>query len=283
MKYVGAHVSAAGGVDKAPLNARAIGCRAFALFTRNQRQWAARPLADGEIGAFRANCRQAGYGPAQILAHDGYLINLAHPDQEALARSRSAFAAEMGRCQALGIALLNFHPGSTLRLCGAEEALDRVAEAISEALARTRGVTAVIENTAGQGSNLGFRFEQIARIMAGVSDRGRVGVCIDTAHAFAAGYDLRTPASFAAVWDDFDRIIGLRYLRGIHLNDAKSGLGSRVDRHAPLGEGQLGLEPFRLLMKDRRFDGMPLILETPESGRWAEEIRRLYGLVDGKG
>jgi len=281
-KYVGAHVSAAGGVDQAPRNAAAIGARAFALFTRNQRQWKAKTLSLEEITAFRTNCREEGYGPAQILAHDSYLINLGHPETGPLRKSREAFLAEMRRCEALGIALLNFHPGSHLRSSSEEECLARIAESIDRALSETNGVTAVIENTAGQGSNLGFRFEQIARIIEGIGDQSRVGVCLDTAHAFAAGYDLRTPESFAASLEEFDRIIGFPYLRSAHLNDSKAALGCRVDRHAPLGKGNLGLETFRLIMNDGRFDGIPLILETPESDRWAEEIRLLYALRKGK-
>jgi deoxyribonuclease-4 len=280
MKYVGAHVSAAGGVGNAPLNAAAIGARAFALFTRNQRQWAAKPLTEEQIAAFRANCREKGYKPAQILVHDSYLINLGHPEEEPLAKSRAAFLDELQRCEALGLSLLNFHPGSHLGLLSEEACLSRIAESIDIALAGTKGVTAVIENTAGQGSNLGFRFEQLARIIEQLSDRGRVGVCLDTAHTFAAGYDLRTPEAFTATLSEFDRIVGFGYLRGVHLNDSKTALGSRVDRHAPIGKGQLGLEPFRLIMNDRRFDGIPLILETPERERWSEEIRLLYDLIE---
>jgi deoxyribonuclease-4 len=280
MKYVGAHVSAAGVVGNAPLNAAAIGARAFALFTRNQRQWAAKPLTEEEIATFRNNCREKGFSPGQILAHDGYLINLGHPEAEALAKSRAAFLAEMRRCEALGITLLNFHPGSHLRLSSEEECLARIAESIRIALAGTEGVIAVIENTAGQGSNLGFRFEQIAWIIERVDDRNRVGVCLDTAHAFAAGYDLRTPEVFDRTLAAFDRIVGFRYLRGVHLNDSKAEFGSHVDRHATIGKGNLGLEPFRLIMNDARFDGIPLILETPESERWAEEIRLLYALIE---
>jgi deoxyribonuclease-4 len=280
MKYVGAHVSAAGVVGNAPLNAAAIGARAFALFTRNQRQWAAKPLTEEEIATFRNNCREKGFSPGQILAHDGYLINLGHPEAEALAKSRAAFLAEMRRCEALGITLLNFHPGSHLRLSSEEECLARIAESIRIALAGTEGVIAVIENTAGQGSNLGFRFEQIAWIIERVDDRNRVGVCLDTAHAFAAGYDLRTPEMFDRTLAAFDRIVGFRYLRGVHLNDSKAEFGSHVDRHATIGKGNLGLEPFRLIMNDARFDGIPLILETPESERWAEEIRLLYALIE---
>ncbi|MEW6333969.1 MAG: deoxyribonuclease IV [Thermodesulfobacteriota bacterium] len=280
MKYVGAHVSAAGGVDRAPGNASAIGARAFALFTRNQRQWQTRPLSAEEIAAFRTGCREAGYSPARILAHDSYLINLGHPEKEPLAKSREAFVAEMRRCEALGIALLNFHPGSHLRIAEEDDCLRRIAESIDMALARTDGVTAVIENTAGQGSNIGARFEQIARIIDKVRAKSRVGVCFDTAHAFAAGYDLRTPEAFAATLAEFGRIVGFGRLRGVHLNDSKTELGSRVDRHAPIGRGKIGLDAFRLIMNDPRFDGIPLILETPERDRWEEEIALLYGLVE---
>ncbi len=210
MKFVGAHVSTAGGVDKAPGNAETIGARAFALFTRNQRQWTAKPLSADEIRDFRDNCRKSEYTPAQILAHDSYLINLGHPEREALLKSRTAFIAEMRRCEALGITLLNFHPGSHLRISSENDCLDRIAESIDIALAETKGVTAVIENTAGQGSNLGFRFEQIARILSQVHGKNRVGVCLDTAHAFAAGYDFRTPETFAATLEEFDRIVGFQ-------------------------------------------------------------------------
>jgi deoxyribonuclease IV len=280
MKYVGAHVSAAGAVGNAPLNAAAIGARAFALFTKNQRQWASKPLTEEEIAAFRDNCRQKGFPPGQILAHDSYLINLGHPEAEPLAKSRDAFLDEMQRCQALGLTLLNFHPGSHLRLISEEESLARIAESIRIALAETEGVTAVIENTAGQGSNLGYRFEQIARIVEQVGDQNRVGVCLDTAHTFASGYDLRTPEAYEQTLSHFDRVIGFRYLRGVHMNDSKAEFASRVDRHAPIGKGKLGLETFRMIMNDARFDGIPLILETPEPERWAEEIRILYGLVE---
>ncbi|MFZ4438768.1 MAG: deoxyribonuclease IV [Syntrophales bacterium] len=280
MKYVGAHVSAAGGVGNAPLNAAEIGGKAFALFTKNQRQWQAKALSAEEIGAFRTNCLEAGYGPAQILAHDSYLINLGHPEPEPLAKSRAAFLLEMRRCAELGILLLNFHPGSHLRLSSEEEALARIAESIDITLAETEGVTAVIENTAGQGSNLGYSFEQLARIIELVRERDRVGVCLDTAHAFAAGYDLRTPETYDRTFTAFNRIVGFQYLRGIHLNDSKVDFGSRVDRHAPIGKGKLGMEPFRLLMNDARFDGIPLILETPESEQWPEEIRLLYSLME---
>lgn len=275
MKFFGAHVSAAGGVENAPRNAGKIGATAFALFTKNQRQWSAAPLTAAQIGGFGAACAELGYVPAQILPHDSYLINLGHPEPEALAKSRGAFFDEMARCEALGLDRLNFHPGSHLNRIAPERSLDLVAESINLALDRTRGVTAVIENTAGQGSNLGSSFEQLAYLIERVEDRSRVGVCIDTCHAFAAGYDLRTAEACDRTFAEFDRIVGFRYLKGMHLNDAMKPLGSRVDRHAPLGEGQIGTECFRYIARDARFDDMPLILETPDEERWPEEIALL--------
>ena len=275
MKYIGAHVSAAGGVENAPANAHGIGATGFALFTKNQRQWVAAPLTAAQIDAFRTACDQYGYTPAQILPHDSYLINLGHPEREALEKSRAAFLDEMQRCEALGLDRLNFHPGSHLQKISPERSLDLIAESINIALDRTQGVTAVIENTAGQGSNLGFRFEHLAYIIDKVEDKSRVGICIDTCHAFTAGYDLRTAAACDATFSELDRIVGLKYLRGMHLNDTLKTLGSHVDRHAPLGEGVLGIECFRYIARDSRFDDMPLILETPDESRWAEEIAEL--------
>lgn len=275
MKYFGAHVSASGGVDNAPANAHAIGATAFALFTKNQRQWVAKPLTAGEIDAFRKACDTYGYRPEQILPHDSYLINLGHPEKEALEKSRAAFLDEMQRCELLGLDRLNFHPGSHLQKITEEESLDRIAESINIALDKTRGVTAVIENTAGQGSNLGFRFEHLRYLIDRVEDKSRVGVCIDTCHAFAAGYDLRTAEACDATFAELDRVVGFNYLKGMHLNDAMKILGSRVDRHMPLGEGMIGMECFRYIARDKRFDGIPLILETPDETRWGEEIARL--------
>ena len=255
MKYFGAHVSAAGGVENAPANAHAIGAEGFALFTKNQRQWVAKPLAAGEIDAFREACERYGYTPAQILPHDSYLINLGHPEKEPLEKSRAAFLDEMQRCELLGLDRLNFHPG-------------------------THGVTAVIENTAGQGSNLGFRFEHLAYLIERVEDKSRVGVCIDTCHAFAAGYDLRTREACDATFAELERVVGFGYLKGMHLNDAMKILGSRVDRHTPLGEGMIGMECFRYIASDKRFDGIPLILETPDEARWSEEIAKLKAFAE---
>lgn len=280
MKYFGAHVSAAGGVDNAPANAHTIGATAFALFTKNQRQWVAKPLTTGEIDAFRKACDTYGYRPEQILPHDSYLINLGHPEEEALEKSRAAFLDEMQRCELLGLDRLNFHPGSHLQKITEEESLDRIAESINIALDKTRGVTAVIENTAGQGSNLGFRFEHLRYLIDRVEDKSRVGVCIDTCHAFAAGYDLRTAEACDATFAELDRVVGFNYLKGMHLNDAMKILGSRVDRHTPLGEGMIGMECFRYIARDKRFDGIPLILETPDEARWDEEIARLKAFAE---
>lgn len=276
MKYIGAHVSAQGGVENAPINAHKIGATAFALFTKNQRQWLAPALSSKSIEAFRAACNEYGFAPEHILPHDSYLINLGHPEAEGLEKSRNSFIGEMQRCEALGLTLLNFHPGSHLKAIDIDTCLQRVAESINIALDRTQGVTAVIENTAGQGSNVGYDFAHLAAIIDRVEDKSRVGVCIDTCHAFAAGYDLSTDEGFARTWEEFDRVVGFNYLRGMHLNDTKKGLNSRVDRHEVLGQGILGSRCFELLMQDERFDNIPLILETPDEERWAEEIKWLY-------
>ena len=281
MKYIGAHVSAAGGVENAPANAHGIGATGFALFTKNQRQWVAAPLTAAQIDAFRKACDKYGYTPAQILPHDSYLINLGHPEREALEKSRAAFLDEMQRCEALGLDRLNFHPGSHLQKISPERSLDLIAESINIALDKTRGVTAVIENTAGQGSNLGFAFEHLAYLIERVEDKSRVGVCIDTCHAFAAGYDLRTAEACDKTFAELERVVGFEYLKGMHLNDAMKILGSRVDRHTPLGEGMIGMECFRYIMQDARFDGIPLILETPDEERWPEEIALLKSLAEG--
>lgn len=276
MKYVGAHVSAAGGVENAPLNASKIGARAFAVFTKNQRQWKAKPLTSKSIQAFKQNCEKLGYAPDHILPHDSYLINLAHPEKEGLAKSREAFIDELRRCGQLGLKFLNFHPGSHLRKISETEGLGRIAESINLALDRVPNVTAVIENTSGQGSNLGYRFEHLAEIIDRVEDRSRVGVCLDTCHSYTAGYDIKTRDGYQVVINRFDQVVGLKYLKAMHLNDCKKGLASRIDRHESLGRGTLGWDPFRWFMEDPRFDHMPLILETPDDERWPQEIRMLY-------
>ncbi|MCZ7838273.1 deoxyribonuclease IV [Leclercia adecarboxylata] len=272
MKYVGAHVSAAGGLANAAIRAAEIEATAFALFTKNQRQWRAAPLTTQVIDEFKAACEKYHFSPGQILPHDSFLINLGHPVQEALDKSRAAFLDEVQRCEQLGLTLLNFHPGSHLSQIDEDACLARIAESINIVLAQTQGVTAVIENTAGQGSNLGFRFEHLAAIIDAVKDKSRIGVCIDTCHAFAAGYDLRSAEACAKTFAEFERVVGFEYLRGMHLNDAKSTFGSRVDRHHSLGEGNIGHDAFRFIMQDPRFDNIPLVLETINPDIWAEEI-----------
>ena len=278
MKYVGAHVSASGGVENAPLNAHEIGAKAFALFTRNQRQWKSSPLTAKSIELFKERCQQYSYTPMQILPHDSYLINLGHPETEGLQKSRDAFLDEMQRCEQLGLDRLNFHPGSHLSQLTEEECLTRIAESVNWVLDKTKGVIAVIENTAGQGTNLGYKFEHLAYIIDKVEDKSRVGVCIDTAHTLAAGYDIRTEEAFKKTFEDFDRIVGFKYLKGMHVNDSKKELSTKVDRHDSIGKGVMGTNIFRLLMHDPRFDDMPLILETPDETRWKEEIAYLYSL-----
>ena len=275
MKYIGAHVSAAGGVENAPVNAAKIGATAFALFTKNQRQWQAKSLTDKNIRTFKKNCADAGFTSNQILPHDSYLINLGHPQKEGLEKSRNAFFDEFERCHQLGLTLLNFHPGSHLGKITESGSLSRIAESINMAIDRTPGVIAVIENTAGQGTNLGYRFEHLAEMIDQVKDQSRVGVCLDTCHSFAAGYDLKTPQAYEKSVDAFDRIVGLAFLKGMHLNDSKKGLGSRVDRHASIGKGELGEKPFGFIMQDSRLDDIPMILETPDPDLWPNEIKWL--------
>ena len=292
-KYAGAHVSISGGVENAPLNAVAIGAKAFAMFTKNQRQWSAKPLSEKSIEAFRKNLRDSGILPEHVLPHDSYLINLGHPEAEKLERSRRAFEDEIRRCHQLGLKKLNFHPGSHLikiskkdpafdaRLHDAETGcLDLIAESMNLAIYATPecDVKLVIENTAGQGTNLGYRFKHLAYLIERVDNKERVGVCLDTCHTFAAGYDLRTEDAYEKTMQLFDDIVGFGYLEGMHLNDAKSTLGSRVDRHQSLGKGEIGWGAFRCIMNDSRMDDIPLILETIDESLWPEEIRELYAL-----
>lgn len=279
MKLIGAHVSAGSGVSQAPLNAHNIGAQSFALFTRNPSRWQSKPISEKEAQAFKDNCARLGYTPDRILPHDSYLINLGAPDTEKLQMSRDAFLDEMQRCEQLGLTMLNFHPGSHLKMMAIDDCLDRIAESINIALEKTTGVKAVIENTAGQGSNLGHTFQQLAHIIDKVDDKTRVGVCIDSCHAFAAGYDLSTIEGYNETWKMFDEIVGIKYLSGMHLNDTKKGLASKVDRHESLGKGMLGTEFFSLLMNDSRMDNIPLILETPNEEIWKNEIQWLYSLV----
>jgi len=278
MKYIGPHVSTSGGVQNAPVNARELGATAFGMFTKNQRQWVAAPYTPATVAEFRKNLSGNSYGAKQVLAHDGYLINLGNPDPAAYKKSYGAFVDELKRCQMLGLTLLNMHPGSHLRLVSEETCLKQIAQAINDAHKETEGVTVVIENTAGQGSNVGYSFEHLAFIIKNVSDKSRIGFCLDTCHAFAAGYDLRTRKTYDAVMKDLERIVSFGYLRGVHLNDAKAGLGSHLDRHQSIGKGTLGLEPFRMIMNDERLEEVPMVLETIDETIWPEEIRLLKGM-----
>lgn len=276
MKYIGAHVSASGGVENAPKNAHEIGAKAFALFTKNQRQWKTAPLTQDSIKKFKDACKIYGFLPQHILPHDSYLINLGHPEKEALDKSREAFIDEMQRCEQLGLDRLNFHPGSHLNQVDIATCLKTIAESINIALEQTKGVIAVIENTAGQGSNVGNQFEELKAIIDLVEDKSRVGVCIDTCHAFTAGYDLRTEEGFEATFNHFDKVVGFKYLKGMHINDSKKELATRVDRHESIGKGFIGFNLFETIMNDSRFDNIPLILETPDETIWKEEIAMLY-------
>ena len=280
MKYVGAHVSASGGVFNAPLNAKAIGAKAFALFTKNQRQWLAKPLEEEVITKFKKNLDEAEILPKHVLPHDSYLINLGHPEEEKRQKSLDAFIDELQRCDQLGLDRLNYHPGSHLKKISTEECLARISNSMNEALQKTQNVKLVIENTAGQGSNLGFKFEHLAYLIENSIDKERVGVCIDTCHMFTAGYDIRTREAYDKTWQAFDDIVGFQYLMGMHINDSKPDLGSHVDRHDSLGKGKIGLDAFRFLMNDARIDDIPMVLETIDESIWKEEIELLYSFIE---
>jgi len=275
MKYIGPHVSIAGGVENAPLNAQKIGATGFGMFTKNQRQWNAKPYTEDNLRKFKENLASCGFSPEAVLPHDTYLINLGNPEAEKLEKSRAAFLDEVRRVEQLGLKYLNFHPGSHLKALEPGACLDRIAESLNITIDQTESAILLIENTAGQGTNMGSRFEEIARIIDGVKDKTRVAVCLDTCHLFAAGYDLRTEEAMEATWAEFDRIIGFDFLKGMHLNDAKSTLDSHLDRHHSLGQGNLGWEPFERIAKDPRFDRIPLVLETIDEGLWPEEVKRL--------
>ena len=278
MKFIGVHASIQGGVENAPLNAKAMNAKSFAFFTKNQRRWIAKPYTEKNINIFKQNCKDAGYLPEHILPHDGYLINLGHPTKDGLEKSRETFLDEIQRCNQLGLKMLNFHPGSSLK-SPIRKGIETVADSLNISLNKTSNVTLVIENTAGQGNNIGFEFEQLATIIDKVEDKKRIGVCIDTCHLFAAGYDITTKETFDKTIDKFDNIVGLKYLKGFHLNDSKKTLGSRVDRHESIGKGVIGIDAFKFIMDDLRFDNIPMILETPDQNIWKEEIKLLYGFV----
>lgn len=275
MKYIGAHISISGGVENAPLNAKAIRAKAFGMFTKNQRQWYAKSLTKENILLFKKNCKECGYKPEQILPHSSYLINLGHPEKDGIEKSRKSFIDEIKRCEALGLLYLNFHPGSHLRKISEKECIKRIAESINIAIDETKKVVCIIENTAGQGSNIGYKFEQLAQIIEFVKNKKRVGICLDTCHTFVSGYNLKNDTN--AVFDEFEKIVGFEYLKCMHLNDSKKKLGSKIDRHENIGKGEMGENVFKYIMNDKRFDDMPLILETPNSEIWSDEIKFLYG------
>jgi deoxyribonuclease-4 len=293
-KFIGAHISIAGGVENAPLRAMEIGAKAFAMFTKNQRQWRAKPLSKESIKAFKDNLELAEIEYKHILPHDSYLINLGHPESEKLKRSRDAFVDEIKRCSQLGLKKLNFHPGShlvrvskkdpdyNLKIERAETlSLKVVASSLNFAIEETKNldVKLIIENTAGQGTNLGYKFEHIRYLIDKVENRERIGVCLDTCHMFSAGYDLRTEEHYEESMKLFDEVVGFEYLDGMHLNDSKAKFKSRVDRHHSLGAGEIGWDSFKFIMNDSRMDDIPLILETINSFIWEDEIRELYKLI----
>ena len=281
MKYIGAHVSISGGVENAPLNAATLGACAFAMFTKNQRQWNAPPYKAASIEAFRENCQKHGFSDAQILAHDSYLINLGQPDPVKRRSAVKAFADELERCRQLGVKLLNFHPGSSLKQVSDEEDISLIAASVRQALEEVPDVIAVFENTAGQGSNMGWNFDHLAAMLERTGVPERCGVCLDTCHAFAAGFDLASPEGYESFWQEFEQKIGLKFLKGMHLNDAKGVCGSRLDRHDSIGKGNIGLEAFKRLIEDHRTDNIPLILETPDESLWTAEIALLKSFASG--
>lgn len=275
MKRIGAHVSAAGGVENAPLNALEIGADAFALFVKNQRQWSAKALEVESINKFDENLKLANIKKEHILPHNSYLINLGHPDAEKRKKSINAFIDEIQRVNLLGLKMINFHPGSHLREISENECLENISNSINFIIANTSDVKLVIENTAGQGSNLGYKLEHLAYLIDKTQNKQRVGVCIDTCHFFAGGYDLRSKESYKKTMSEFDKLVGYKYLSGMHLNDSKNSLGVKKDRHESIGKGTIGFEAFENIMRDENIDEIPLILETINPEIWADEIKLL--------
>lgn len=268
MPYLGAHMSIAGRVDQALYRGREVGCEAVQIFTKQPNRWAAKPLSEEEIAAFRTAWKETGIGP--VLAHDAYLINLASPEAALWEQSAQAFQVELERCRALGLPWLVTHAGAH-RGAGEEEGLKRIVEALDRVCAAVPEVLVLLETTAGQGGYLCYRFEHLAYIRQHAACPERLGVCFDTCHVFAAGYELRTPEGYAATMRHLDEVVGLEHVKAFHLNDALKGLGSRVDRHTHIGQGQLGLEPFRLLLNDPRFANHPMVLETPKGPEMEED------------
>ena len=278
-KFLGAHVSAQGGVTKVFENAENIGARAFALFTKNQRRWDSKPLEEKEIKKFKELLEKSGISPNYILPHNSYLQNLGNADVEKREKSLNSFIDEMERCNLLGLKYINIHPGSHLNEISVDECIKLIANSINIAIKKVPNVTVVLENTAGQGSNIGSKFEEIEKIINLIEDKSRIGVCIDTCHTIAAGYELKDEKGYEETMSEFEKHIGFKYLRGVHLNDSKFDTGSRKDRHDSIGKGVLGEEFFIRFMNDKRFDNIPIILETIDNNIWKQEIEYLYSLI----
>jgi len=282
MKYIGAHVSASGGVENAPINADSIGAKAFALFVKNQRQWFAQPLSEKSIKLFKENCEKYNYKKEFILPHDSYLINLGNPDNEQRQKSLEAFIDELKRCEQLGLIYLNFHPGSHLKLISETQCIELIVESLNKAISETEYIIPVIENTAGQGGAIGYKFEHLAEIISGVKDKTRIGVCLDTCHTYTAGYDITNIENYTKTFKLFEELVGFNYLKALHINDSKKALGSKVDRHDSIGKGLMNNIVWELIMNDDRLDNMPLILETIDETLWKDEIKYLYSLENSK-
>jgi len=274
---LGAHMSISGGVDKAVLRGQEIGCETIQVFTRNNNRWAVPPLKDETIENWYRNLEKTGIAP--VVAHDSYLINLASPNDALWQKSLDAFVVEMERCEALSIPYLVMHPGAHTGL-GEEAGLRRIAQALDRAFERVpeARVTVLLETTAGQGTCLGYRFEHLAQVIELAAGGDRLGVCFDTCHALAAGYEIRTPEGYEDTFQRFDQVIGLERLQVLHVNDSKRDLGSRVDRHEHIGKGYVGLEGFRLLLNDARFRQHPMLLETPKGPDMQEDMENLATL-----
>ena len=271
---LGAHMSIAGGVDKSLLLGKTVDCDAIQIFTKSSRQWAAKPYTKEEIELFRVNRKETGI--SKVIAHDSYLLNLGSPDRALRKRSVAAFIDELERCEVLGVSNLVAHPGSHVG-AGEYEGIKTIARSLDEVHAACPGynVKVTLEITAGQGSNLGYRFEQIANIIDATKESDRLRVCFDTEHAFAAGYDIRTQEGYERTFTEFHETIGIQVLAAFHLNDSKKEFNSRVDRHEHIGKGQIGVQAFRLLLNDKRFWGLPMCLETPKGPDLAEDRQNL--------
>lgn len=279
MKFVGAHVSISGGVSNSPERATEIGANALGIFTKNQRQWKVPPLSDDEIERFKSELAKAKIEPEHVVVHDSYLINIGNPDVEKRKKSLDALLDETIRVERLGLVYLNFHPGSGMKEISEAETLTLIAEGVNEVLAQTKSAVLLLEATAGQGAHVGYQFEQLTTIIEKIDSKKRIGVCLDTCHIFVAGYDIRTPETYGETMKSFNKIVGLKYLKALHLNDAKNELGSRVDRHACLGEGHLDWQTFKNIMVDKRLDDIPMVLETPDKELWKEEVAALMAMA----